>query len=68
MAALGLFRDRRTLAAVSPNASVQWRCSSIRRPPVVLALPDGDGGTARLPELEYVDAGDAPAAATAKIC
>lgn len=51
---------------LSPDASVQWWCApQFDDRPLCWRLLDADGGTARFPDLRYVDADHAPAGATA---
>ena len=66
LAALRLLADGRSTAMLSPDASVQWWCApEFDDPPLCWRLLDARGGTARFPDLDYVDADAAPAAATA---
>jgi len=54
------------VVVLSPDASVQWWCApEVDDQPLCWRLLDADGGTARFPALQYVDADDAPAGATA---
>lgn len=51
---------------LSPDAAVQWWCApEFDDQPLCWRLLDADGGTARFPDLQYVDADDAPAGASA---
>jgi len=53
-------------ALLSPDATVQWWCGpQFDDPPLCWRLLDPSGGSARFPELQYVDAADVPAAASA---
>ncbi len=66
LSALRLVGDGRTAALLSPNATVQWWCApQFDDRPLCWRLLDPDGGTAAFPALEVVDAGDAPAGASA---
>ncbi|MBW3648899.1 MAG: hypothetical protein KY440_14225, partial [Actinobacteria bacterium] len=66
LATLRLVGDGRSVAMLSPDASVQWWCApEFDDQPLCWRLLDADGGTARFPDLEYVDADAAPAAASA---
>jgi uncharacterized membrane protein len=66
LAAMRLVGDGRSVAMLSPDASVQWWCApEFDDQPLCWRLLDPSGGTARFPDLEYVDADDAPAGATA---
>jgi hypothetical protein len=65
LGALRLIGDGRSVVMLSPDASVQWWCApDFDDPPLCWRLLDADGGTARFPHLDYVDADGAPAAAT----
>jgi uncharacterized membrane protein len=58
--------DGRSVVVLSPDASVQWWCApELDDQPLCWRLLDADGGTARFPALQYVDADDVPASATA---
>jgi hypothetical protein len=62
---LRLVGDGRSVAVLSPDASVQrWCAPEFDDRPLCWRLLDGGGGTARFPGLEYVDADDVPARAT----
>ena len=66
LAALRLVGNGRGVAMLSPDAGVQWWCApEFDDLPLCWRLLDADGGTARFPDLEYVDAGAAPAVASA---
>ena len=66
LAALRLVGDGRSVAMLSPDASVQWWCApEFDDLPLCWQLLDSSGGTARFPGLQFVDAEDAPAGATA---
>lgn len=65
LAALRLVGDGRSVAILSPDASVQWWCPpEFDSQPLCWQLLDADGGTAGFPGLEYVDADTSPAAAS----
>jgi uncharacterized membrane protein len=66
LAALRLVGNGRGVAMLSPDAGVQWWCApEFDDLPLCWRLLDADGGTARFPDLHYVDGGAAPAAASA---
>ena len=66
LASLRLLGDGRSAAMLSPDGSVLWWCApEFDDPPLCWRLLDATGGSARFPDLRYVDTGDAPAAATA---
>ncbi|MEJ7744406.1 MAG: hypothetical protein WKF73_18810 [Nocardioidaceae bacterium] len=61
LAALRLVGDGRSVAMLSPDASVQWWCApEFDDLPLCWRLLDSSGGTARFPGLQFVDAEDAP--------
>ena len=63
---LRLIGQGRSAALLGPDASVQWWCApEFDSPPLCWRLLDRDGGTARFPTLQYVDADDAPAGPSA---
>jgi hypothetical protein len=62
LSALRLVGDGRSVAALSPDATVQWWCApEFDDQPLCWRLLDPAGGTAHFPSLQYVDADDAPA-------
>ena len=64
--ALRVVGDGRSVAMLAPDASVQWWCApEFDDQPLCWRLLDAEGGTARFPHLQYVDADAAPAGATA---
>jgi len=66
LAGLRLLADGRSAALLAPDAAVQWWCApTFDDRPLCWRLLDATGGTARFPLLQYVDAGDAPAGASA---
>ena len=66
LAGLRLVADGRSVAVVSPDASVQWWCApDFDDQPLCWRLLDDQGGTARFPDLRFVDADDGPAGAVA---
>jgi hypothetical protein len=66
LAALRLVGNGRSVAMLAPDAAVLWWCApEFDDLPLCWRLLDADGGTARFPDLEYVDAGAAPAAPSA---
>ena len=66
LASLRLVGDGRSVAVLSPDASVQWWCApEFDDRPLCWRLLDASGGTARFPQLQYVDASAAPAGASA---
>ena len=66
LSALRLVAGGGSVAILSPDASVQWWCApDFDDPPLCWRLLDAGGGTARFPDLEYVDDDAAPAAASA---
>lgn len=66
LSTLRLLADGRSALLLSPDASVQWWCApQFDDRPLCWRLLDECGGTARFPGLHYVDAGDAPAGASA---
>ena len=66
LAALRLVGDGRSVAMLAPDASVMWWCApAFDDRPLCWRLLDRHGGTARFPGLRYVDAGGAPAGASA---
>ena len=66
LATLRLVGDGRSVAMLSPDASVLWWCApEFDDQPLCWRLLDADGGTAGFPDLEYADADPAPAAASA---
>ena len=66
LASLRLVGDGRSVAVLSLDASVQWWCApEFDDLPLCWRLLDAVGGSARFPDLEYVDADAAPAAASA---
>ena len=66
LSALRLIADGRSNVLLSPDASVEWWCApQFDDPPLCWRLLDESGGTAGFPGLQYVDADDAPAGASA---
>jgi hypothetical protein len=66
LASLRLLGDGRTVAVLSPDAAVQWWCApAFDDRPLCWRLLDREGGTARFPDLQYVDADHTPAAGSA---
>jgi hypothetical protein len=66
LATLRLVGDGRSVAMLSPDASVQWWCApEFDDQPLCWRLLDPSGGAARFPDLDYVDADDVPAGASA---
>ncbi|GAC1610158.1 MAG: glycoside hydrolase family 15 protein [Mycobacteriales bacterium] len=66
LGALRLVGGGRSVAMLAPDASVLWWCApEFDDQPLCWRLLDPDGGTARFPGLQYVDADDAPAGASA---
>jgi hypothetical protein len=69
LATLRLVGNGRSVAVLAPDAAVQWWCApEFDDLPLCWRLLDADGGTARFSDLEYVDAGAAPAAPTPRPC
>jgi hypothetical protein len=66
LSTLRLIGGGRSVAMLSPDASVQWWCApEFDDRPLCWRLLDAGGGAARFPGLEYVDADDVPAGAAA---
>ncbi len=56
----------RSVAMLSPGASVQWWCApEFDDPPLCWSLLDPSGGAARFPDLQLVEVDDTPAAVSA---
>lgn len=63
---LRLLGDGRSAALLSPDADVLWWCApDFDDPPLCWRLLDEAGGAARFPQLQHVEAGEAPAGASA---
>lgn len=66
LATLRLVGDGRNVAMLAPDAAVQWWCApEFDDQPLCWRLLDAAGGTARFPALQYVEAENAPAGASA---
>lgn len=66
LAGLRMVGDGRSVALITPDAAVQWWCApDFDDLPLCWRLLDASGGTARFPHLQYADADDAPAGASA---
>ncbi|MBW3639205.1 MAG: hypothetical protein KY451_05070 [Actinobacteria bacterium] len=66
LATLRLLGDGRSVAMLAPDATVQWWCApDFDDLPLCWRLLDPSGSAARFPALQYVDADDAPAGASA---
>jgi hypothetical protein len=67
LGALRLVGDGSSVALLSPDAGVEWWCGpEFDDQPLCWRLLDPSGGTARFPELQYVDDDRAPAGTSAR--